>query len=66
MTCNINLKLTKKVPVKISATPNRLEKYMAFTIIKNLVFIGSMQFIISSLHALVKNLSDKDLKFLLQ
>ena len=39
---------------------------MAFTIIKNLVFIGSMQFIISSLHALVKNLSDKDLKFLLQ
>ena len=39
---------------------------MAFTIIKSLVFIDSMQFIISSLHALVKNLSDKDLKFLLQ
>ena len=64
--CNINLKVTKKVPVifhnlkgydshlifkelgkfnvKISVIPNGLEKYLAFTINKNLVFIDSMQF----------------------
>ena len=64
--CNINLRLTKKVPVifhnlrgydchfimqeisrfdvEISVIPNRLEKYLAFTINKNLVFIDSMQF----------------------
>ena len=62
--CDINLKLTKKVPVifhnlkghgshlimqrigkfdvKISVIPNGLEKCMAFTINKNLVFIDSM------------------------
>ena len=78
--CNINLKLTTKVPiifhnlkeydshliikeigrfdVKVNVTPNGLEKYMAFTINKNLVFIGSMN---SSLDALVKNLSDYNL-----
>ena len=62
--CNINLKITKKVPVifhnlkgydshlifkklskfnglKISVIPNGLEKYMAFTLNKNLVFIDS-------------------------
>ena len=39
---------------------------MAFTINKNLVFIGSMQFMNSSLDALVYNLSDNDFKYLLQ
>ena len=39
---------------------------MAFTINKQLVFIDSMQFINSSLDALVKNLSDIDLKYLSQ
>ena len=75
---NINLKLTKKVPVifhnlkgydshltkqeirkfdvKVSVILNGLEKYMAFTINRNLVFIDSVQFINSSLDALVKNL----------
>ena len=75
--CNINLKLTKKIPVifhnlrgydshliikeiskfdvKVSVIPNGLEKYMAFTINTNLVFIDSMQFINSSLNSLVKN-----------
>ena len=84
--CDIKLKLTKKVPVifhnlrgydiylimgeidkfdvKVSVTPNRLEKYMAFTIDKNLVFIYSMQLMNSSLDALVKNLSDNDFKYL--
>ena len=63
---NINLKLTKKIPVifyslrgydshltikkiskfdvKVSVIRNELEKYMAFTINTNLVFIDSMQF----------------------
>ena len=52
--------------VKIGVIANDLKKYMAFTINKNLVFIDSMQFMNSSLHALVKNLSDNDFKHLLQ
>ena len=36
---------------------------MAFFLNKNLVFIGSMQFMNSSLDKLVKNLSDKDFKY---
>ena len=47
---------------KISVIPNGLEKYMAFTINKNLFFIDSMQFMNSILDALVKNLSDNDFK----
>ena len=85
--CNINLKITKKVPVishnlkgydsdlvfkelskfnglKIGVIPSGLENYMSFTINKNLVFIDSMQFINSSLDKLVKNLNDKDFKYL--
>ena len=49
---------------KISVKPNELEKYMAFSVNKNLVFIDSMQFISSSLDKLVKNLNDKDFKYL--
>ena len=78
--CNINLKLSKTIPVifhnlrgydshliikevskfdvKVSVIPNGLEKYMAFTINRNLVFIDSIQFMNSSLDSLVKNLSD--------
>ena len=48
--------------VKVSAIPNGLEKYMAFKINRNLVFIDSMQFMNSSLDSLVKNLSDNDFK----
>ena len=83
--CNINLKLSKKIPVifhnlrgydshlmkeiskfdvKVSVIPNGLEKYMAFTINKNLVFIDSIQFMNSSLDSLVKNLSINDSKYL--
>ena len=50
--------------LKISVIPNGLEKYMAFTINKNLVSIDSMQFINCSLDKLVKNLSGKDFKYL--
>ena len=39
---------------------------MAFVLNKNLVFIDSMQFMNSSLHKLVKNLSDKDFKYLVE
>ena len=53
-----------KFNVKISVIPNGLEKYMAFTINKNLVFIDSMQFMNCSLDTLVKNLNDKDLEYL--
>ena len=56
--CNNNLKLTKKVPVifhnlksynshlimKEIDIPNGLEKYIAFAVNNNLVFINSMQF----------------------
>ena len=69
--CNVNFKMTKKVPVifhnlegydshlifkelskfnvKISVIPNGLEKYMAFTINRNIIFIDSIQFMKSSL-----------------
>ena len=53
-----------KFDVKISVIPNGLEKYMAFFLNKNLVFIDSMQFMNSSLEKLVKILSDNDFKYL--
>ena len=49
-----------KFDVKISVIPNGLEKYMAFFLNKNLVFIDSMQFMNFSLDKLVKNLSISD------
>ena len=57
-------KKLSKFNVKISVIPNGLEKYMAFTVNKNLVFIDSMLFMNSSLDKLVKNLNDKDFKYL--
>ena len=78
--CNINLKLSKKLVVmfhdlrgydnhlifkeqskftcSISVIPNELEKYMSFTLNKNIIFIDSMLFMKSSLDKLVKNLND--------
>ena len=53
-----------KFNVKISVIPNGLGKYMAFAINKDLVFIDSMQFMNCSLDKLVKNLNDKDFKYL--
>ena len=50
--------------MKIDLIPNRLEKYMAFILNINLVFIDSMQFMNSSLEKLVKNLTGDDFKYL--
>ena len=58
------IKELSKFDVKVSVIPNGLEKYMALTINKNLVFIDSMQFMNSGLNSLVKNLSDNDFKYL--
>ena len=55
-----------KFDVKINVIPNGLEKYMAFFLGKNLVFIDSMQFMNASLDKLVKNLSDEDFKYLVK
>ena len=55
-----------KFDVKFSVIPNGLKKYMAFFLKKTLVFIDSMQFMISSLDKLVKNLSDGDVKYLVE
>ena len=55
-----------KLDVKVSVIPNGLEKYLVFTINKNLVFIDSMQFLNSSLNVSVKNWSDNDFKYLSQ
>ena len=58
------IKEVSNFDVKISVIPNGLEKYMAFTINGNLVFIDSMQFMNTSLDSLVKNLIDGDFKYL--
>ena len=56
-----------KLDIKISVTiPKGLEKYLAFVLNKNLVFIDSMQFMNSSLDKLVKNMSDEDFKYLVE
>ena len=64
--CNSHLIIKEmgKFEVKISVIPNGLEKYMAFIVNKNLVFIDSMQFMNSSLDSLVQNLSSDDFKYL--
>ena len=78
--CNINLKLSKKLVVifhsfkgydshlifkdlnkfncSIDEIPNVLEKYMSFSLGKNIIFIDSILFMNSSLDKLVKNLND--------
>ena len=44
--------------------PNRLEKYMAFFLNKNFVYIDSMPFMNSGLDELVRNLIVNDFKYL--
>ena len=52
--------------IKVNFIPNGSEKYMAFRINNISVFIGNMQFMNSSLNALVKDLSEMDIKYLSQ
>ena len=52
--------------MKIDVIPIKLEKYLAVFLNKNLVFIDSMQFMNSSLHKLVKNLTDNYFKYLIE
>ena len=50
--------------VVIDVIPNGLEKYMAFIVNRNLVFIDNMQFMNFSLDSLVGNLVNEDFKHL--
>ena len=54
----------KNFDVKIDVIPNRLEKYMAFFLNKNLVFIDGMQVMNSSLEKPIKSFSDNYFKYL--
>ena len=58
------IKKINKFDVKVNVISNGLEKFMALTINRNLVFIGSMQIMNFSLNSLVKNLSDNHFKYL--
>ena len=49
------IKVISNFDVDIDVIPNGLEKYMAFIINRNLVFIESMQFMNSSLDSLVNS-----------
>ena len=59
--CELN-----KFNVEIDVIPNGQGKYIAFFLNKILIFIGSMQFMNSSLEELVKNLTDNDFKYLVK
>ena len=53
----------EKKQMSINAIPNNMEKYMAFMLGNNLVFLDSFQFMSSSLEKLVSNLPSKSLKY---
>ena len=55
-----------KFDLKISVITNGLEKYMSFSNNNKLCFIGSFQFLISSLDGLGKNLNKDDFKYISQ
>ena len=55
-----------KFNVKVNVIPNRLEKYMSFTINNKLRFIDIIQFLSSSFNSLVKNLNKDNFKYLSQ
>ena len=56
----------KKFDVKIDVIPSRVEKYTAFILNKNLIFIDPEQYMNYSLEKLFKNLSDNNFKYLTQ
>ena len=44
-----------KFNLKVSVISNKLEKYLSFTVSNKLSFIGSFEFLSSSLDSIVKN-----------
>ena len=59
---NFNIKFN----LKINDIPNRLEKYMSFSINDKMRFVDSFQFLSFSLDSLVKNFGKKGFKYLSQ
>ena len=55
-----------KFNLKVDVIPNGLEKYMAFFLGRDLVFIDSMQYMNCSFDKLVKDLVDKYFKYLVE
>ena len=53
-----------KFDCKIGIIPNGLKKHMSFILGNNIVFIGSMLLMNSSLDKLVRNLGSEDFKYL--
>ena len=53
----------KETQMNINAIPNNIEKYMAFMLGNNLVFLDSFQFMSSSLEKLVSNIPKEALKY---
>ena len=53
----------KKTQMNINAIPNNTEKYMAFMLGNNLVFLDSFQFMSSGLEKLVSNLPRQSFKY---
>ncbi|CAB4043225.1 Gastrula zinc finger [Paramuricea clavata] len=51
-----------KFKMDVNVIPNNMEKYISFSLGKILVFIDSIQFMASSLEALVSNLSPEDFR----
>ena len=60
---HLMMQVIDKFDVEVNVIRNESEKYMPFAINKNLVFIGNMQFMNSSLNALVKSLADNYFKY---
>ena len=54
----------EKFKSKINVIPNRLEKYIGFSLDNKIVFIDSFHFLGSSLDSLVKNLNKNNFKHL--
>ena len=51
-----------KFKMEVNVIPNNMEKYISFSMGRNLVFIDSIQFMASSLEDLVSNLSPEDFR----
>ena len=62
--CHLIFKELSKFDCRVSVIPNGLEKYMSFTLNKNVIFIGNMLFMNSSLDEPTRNLSDEGFKYL--